>query len=284
MGSMKKFSSRIGFSAKISDGWGHNENVDIIDLHAKELERQKKWAEIGKDMEDKFIQVGKDMWHNEKAALMFDEVLSGLSSGLEAMELYRWKFYYDTLLTEAIKPTANNDEVSKEQLRFLLATREEASRNWKGLSGTILLIELQKATDPERLQAKEILTSQIGFFLAGDNKNEKELTNVTVTKFGMKITMTPLELYGCYKRSLPVWFWGSSPDKMKVLKNTTVDGGEIAIVENYRQGPVSPDSINACAVKGTTGWIIRCHSLNYRKYMKLFSEFVDTFQIDDIST
>lgn len=284
MGAVKKFASRIGFSASIPNDWGNNENTDIIDLPAKEMERQKKWSEIGKDTEDKFVQVGKDMWHNEKASLMFDEVLSGLSHGLQGMELFRWKIYYDTLLTEAIKPNARIDEVSKVQLRFLLVTQEEASRNWKQISGTILLIELQKATDLERLQAKENLTSQIGFFLACDNKNKKDYTNISVSKFGMKTTMTPLELYGIYKSSLPVWFWGSIPDRMKVIRNGTVDGGELAVFESFRQGPASPDAINACAVKGKTGWVIRCCSLDYRKYMRLFSEFVDTFNVDDISS
>jgi len=251
----------------IPDSWGHNENTDRMDLSEKEEERQKKWLEVGKDAGTA-----------EKAALMFVETLSGLSTGVQCLVATSRKVFYEAFLAECAKGPVDilaRDKTNAAQMKFLLAPHKEASRDWTEISATTLLITLQKLTDSERLQAKVELGSQLGYFIVGDDSNS-DSPYMTIMKFGMKAVKTSVELYSIYKRSLPVWFWSGIPDKVRAIKNKTVDGGEMMAVDNYLTYS-DTDSIYAYAVKGTTGWVISCTALSFHKYKGIFNKLVDSF-------
>jgi len=272
MAKLHEYASRLGFSVMIPDSWGYNENTEKVDLSEKERERQKKWLEVGKDSGTA-----------EKAALMFVETLSGLSTGVQGLEAMSRKIFYEVFLGECAKGPVDilaRDKTNAAQMKFLLTAHREASRDWTEISATILLITLQKMTDSERLRAKENLSSQLGYFIVGDDNNS-DSPYMTILKFGMGAVRTPAELYPIYKRSLPVWFWSGIPDKVRAIKNKTVDSGEVMVVDNYLTY-TDPYSINAYAVKGTTGWVISCTALNFHKYKGLFSKLVESFRVQHI--
>ena len=267
MTKLHEYASRLGFSVLIPDGWSYDESTEKVDLSEKERERQKKWLEIGGGSEA------------EKAAKMFIETLPG-PTGLQAVRATFRKAFYDTFLKECAKIPANilaRDKTNVAQMRFLLTAHNEASKDWTEISATTLLITLQKMTDNKRLQAKEELGSQLGYFIVGDGDNS-DSPYMTILKFAMRAARSSIELYLLYKRSLPVWFWSGIPDKGRAIKNKTVDGGEVVAVDNYLTYS-DTDSIYAYAVKGTTGWVISCTALNFHKYKGIFNKLVESFRV-----
>ncbi len=74
MAKLRDYTSRLGFSVMIPASWGYNENTEKVDLSAKEQERQNKWLEVGKGSAVA-----------EKAAMMFVETLSGLSTAVQCI-------------------------------------------------------------------------------------------------------------------------------------------------------------------------------------------------------
>ena len=268
MAKLRDYASGLGFSVMIPDTWVHNENAEIVDLFGKEQDRQEKWLEVGKDAGTA-----------EKAALMFVETLSGLSTGVQGLVAVGRKVFYEEFLGECAKGSVDilaRDKTSAAQMKFLLATHKEALKDWTELSATTLLITLQKITDSERLQAKKELGSQLGYFIVGDDSSDSPY--MTVLKFGMRAVRSSNELYSLHKRSLPVWFWSGIPDKGRVIKNKTVDCGEMMLVDNYLTYS-DTDSIYAYAVKGTTGWVVTCTALNFHKYKGIFNKLVESFRV-----
>ncbi len=269
MAKLRDYTSRLGFSVMIPASWGYNENTEKVDLSAKEQERQNKWLEVGKGSAVA-----------EKAAMMFVETLSGLSTAVQCIEATGRKVFYETFLAECVKGPVDvlaRDKTNAAQMNFLLAPHREALKDWTEISATTLLITLQKLTDSERLQAKVELGSQLGYFIVGDNNNS-DSPYMTVLKFGMMAVKTSVELYSLYKRSLPVWFWSGIPDKVRAIKNRTVDGGEVMAADNYLTYSDTA-SIYAYAVKGTTGWAIICTASNFHKYKGMFNKLVESFRI-----
>jgi hypothetical protein len=238
-------------------------------LFGKEQERQNKWFEVGKGSAVA-----------EKAALMFVETLSGLSTSVQCLVAISRKVFYEAFLAECAKGPVDilaRDKTNAAQMKFLLAPHKEASKDWTEISATTLLITLQKMTDSDRLQAKKELGSQLGYFIVGDDNNS-DSPYMTIVKFGMRAARSSVELYSIYKRSLPVWFWSGIPDKVKAIKNKTVDGGEVMAVDNYLTYS-DTDSIYAYAVKGTTGWVISCTSLNFHKYKGVFNKLAESLRV-----
>jgi hypothetical protein len=189
--------SQLGFSVMIPDNWNYVENTEKIDLQNEERERQKKWLEVGE-----YSNIA------EKAARIFIETLSGLSTAVQCMIALSRKVFYETFLGECKKVSEDiwvRDKTNVAKMKFLLSAHKEASKEWTEFSATILLIALQKTTDDNRLRAKEDLGAQLGYFIVGNDK-DKDLPNLCVIKLGMRANMTPMELYIKYKQSLPVWF------------------------------------------------------------------------------
>ena len=116
------YASRLGFSVMIPDNWGYGENTEQVNLSEKEQERQKKWLEVGKDSGTA-----------EKAALMFVETLSGLSTGVQGLVATSRKVFYEAFLGECAKGPADilaRDKTNVAQMKFLLSAHREASRDW----------------------------------------------------------------------------------------------------------------------------------------------------------
>jgi len=165
-------------------------------------------------------------------------------------------------------------------MKFLLIPHEYVLKEREEITATRLLITLQRMTDKQRLQAKEDLGLQMGYFIAADDDNKLDYPNMTIFNFNMRAGRTAFELYKIYKQSLPVWFWSGIPDKGKTIRNKTVDREEIKLVENYLTY-TELDSLDAYATKGTTGWVISCTAHNFHKYKNLFSKMIESFCIED---
>lgn len=269
MARLHEYASRLDFSVMIPDGWGYYENTEKVDLSEKERERQKKWLEVGKGSGTA-----------EKATLMFVETVSGLSTGVQGVVASSRKIFYEAFLGKCAKGPVDilaRDKTIAAQMKFLLTAHKEALGDWTEISATTLLITLQKMTDSERLRAKKDLGSQLGYFIVGDD-NSSDHPYMTILKFDMGGVRTAVELYSIYKRSLPVWFWSGIPDKVRAIKNKTVDDGEVMVVDNYLTY-ADTDSIYAYAVKGTTGWVIICTAINFHKYTRLFNKLVENFRV-----
>jgi hypothetical protein len=268
MTTLHGYTSEVGFSVLVPDTWGYNENVEKIDLTEKERERQENWLNIGNDLEP-----------GEKNARIMIEVSKVLSTALQAVKLIERNTFYNTFMQECSKQPDHivfRDKTNVAQLKFLLIPHENVLKEREEITATRLLITLQRMTDKQRLQAKEDLGLQMGYFIVADDSNELDYPAMTIFKFSMKAGRTASELYKIYKQSLPVWFWSGIPDKGKTVRNKTVDRKEIILIENYLTY-AGPDSLDAYATKGTTGWVINCMAHNFHKYEKLFSKMIESF-------
>lgn len=267
-----KYTSKMGFSVLVPDAWGYNENVEKIDLAEKERERQENWLHIGDDLEP-----------GEKNARIMIEVTKGLSTAVQAVKLIGRNTFYNTFMQECSKQPDDivfRDKTNVAQMKFLLIPHEYVLKEREEITATRLLITLQRMTDKQRLQAKEDLGLQMGYFIAADDDNKLDYPTMTIFNFNMRAGRTAFELYKIYKQSLPVWFWSGIPDKGKTVRNKTVDREEIKLVENYLTY-TELDSLDAYATKGTTGWVINCTARNFHKYKKLFSKMIESFCIED---
>jgi hypothetical protein len=253
MAKMYPYISKLGFSILIPDGWDYVENADKIDMAETERESQNKWLLIKNEPDSP-----------EKAAKMFIEITGVMSTGMQVMDAFRRKAYYDKLLMLCWeRPKGGTlDKSAAKQIEFLLSHHEIASKEWNGkLTATRLLIILQQLTEEARLRAKQSLGYQAGYFIVGNEKNPDHPT-MTIIKFSTRGNETSAQLYSLYHQSLPVWFWSGIHDKVETVKNNTVDNGEMTVVENYTAFN-EPDSLSAYATKGTTGWVISCNDLNF---------------------
>jgi hypothetical protein len=278
MAKMHPYTSRLGFSILIPDGWDYIENVDEIDMAEKERESQKKWLPIRNEPDSP-----------DKAARIFIEMTSIMSTGMQVMDAFGRKLRYDKLLMLCLERPKGTifDKSAAKQIEFLLSHHEIASQEWNGkLTATRLLITLQQLTEEARLRAKESLGYQVGYFIVskeGDIRKESEPPPaMTITKFSMRGNETSSQLYSLYQQSLPVWFWSGIPDKVKTVKNNTVDNGEMTVVENHLAFN-EPNSLTAYATKSATGWVICCtdlvHDLHCHK--SLFEKMIESFRVEE---
>jgi len=277
MAKMHPYISKLGFSILIPDGWNYIENVDQIDMAEKERESQKKWLLIKGEPDSP-----------EKAAKMFIEIMGGMSSGMQVMDAFGRKAYYDKLLMLCWERPKGGifDKSAAKQIEFLLSHHEIASKEWNGkLTATRLLITLQQLTEEARLRAKESLGYQVGYFIVdggGDiEKNPVPPPAMTIIKFSMRGNETSSQLYSLYQQSLPVWFWSGIPDKVKIVKNNTVDNGEMTVVENCWAFN-EPNSLSAYATRGATGWVISCTDFIYdfHRHKSVFEKVIESFRVE----
>ena len=277
MAKMYPYASKLGFSILVPDGWDYTENLDKIDVAEKERESQRKWLLI-KDEPDS----------PDKAGRIFIETMSVMTTGMQSMHAFGRKGFYDKLLMlNAERPKgAILDKSAAKQIEFLLSHHEIASKEWNGkLTATRLLITLQQLTEEARLRAKESLGYQAGYFTVGkegDIKKQSELQPVmTITKFGMRGKQTSSQLYSLYQQSLPVWFWSGIPDKVKTVKNNTVDNGEMTVVEHYL-GFNRSESLSVYATDDTTGWVIWCTDfmLDSLRHKSVFEKMIRSFCVE----
>ncbi len=272
MARLRTYTSKMGFSILIPDGWEYNENLEKIDLAEKERERQ------GKQHPD-----DPPLAQNAK---MFLHTLEGATTTMQMVVGTGRKAFYETLLRECQKKgrLASFDPDCRSQMRFLQQAVDFAATmnipNPACLSMLGRLLILQKMTDEQRLQRKKELGFQEGFFVLHSPDNP-DRPNIVITKFSMRSHKSASELYITYKQSLPAVFWSGIPDKIESIKNKAADNGEIELVENYVV-PKEPESIDAYAVRGTTGWVINCFTTTFSvsKYKKLFSKIIDSFSIE----
>lgn len=277
MAKMHPYISKLGFSILIPDGWDHIENVDKIDMAEKERESQKKWLLIKNEPDSP-----------EKAGKMFMQMTGVMSTGMQVMDALGRKLYYDKLLMLCWERPKGGifDKSASKQIEFLLSHHEIASKEWNGkLTATRLLITLQQLTEEARLRAKESLGYQVGYFIVdkeGDiEKNPVPPPAMTITKFSMRGNETSSQLYSLYQQSLPVWFWSGIPDKVKTVKNNTVDNGEMTVVENYWAFN-EPNSLSAYATKGATGWVVCCTDFIYdfHRHKSVFEKMIESFRAE----
>lgn len=272
MAKMQPYISKLGFSILIPDSWDYIENLDKIDMVEKERESQKKWLLI-KDEPDS----------PEKAAKMFFEIMGGMSTGMQVMIAVGRKAFYDKLLILGEERPKGSifDKSAATQIQFLLSQHEIALKDWNGkLTATRLLITLQQLTEEARLRAKEYLGFQEGYFIV-DNEKNPDHPAMTIVKFSMRGNVTSSQLYSIHQQCLPVWFWSGIPDKVKTVKNKTVDNGEMTVLENYLEFN-KPESLSVYATKGTTGWVISCNDLylNFHHYKSLFEKMIESFRVE----
>jgi len=272
MAKMYPYISKLGFSILIPDGWDYIENVDKIDIAEKERESQKKWLLIKSEPDSP-----------EKAAKMFIEMTGVMSTGMQVMGAFSRKAYYDKLLMLCWERPKGGifDNSAAKQIEFLLSHYEIALKEWDGkLTATRLLITMQQLTEEARLLAKESLGYQVGYFIVSNEKKSSHPA-LTIIKFSMRGNETSSQLHSIYQRSLPVWFWSGIPDKVKTVKNKTVDNGEMTVVENYLEFN-EPESLGVYATKDTTGWVISCDDLylNFHQYESLFEKMIESFRIE----
>jgi len=277
MAKMYPYISKLGFSILIPNGWDYIENVDKIDIAEKERESQKKWLLIKNESDSP-----------EKAAKMFIEMMRVMSTGMQVMDAFGRKAYYDKLLMLCWERPKGGifDKSAAKQIEFLLSHHEIALKEWNGkLTATRLLITLQQLTEEARLQAKESLGYQVGYFIVGSGgdieKNPAPPPAMTIIKFSMRGNETSSQLYSLYQQSLPVWFWSGISDKVKTVNNLTVDNGEMTVVENYLEFN-KPESLSVYATKDTTGWVISCNDLNFNfhHYKGLFEKMIESFRVE----
>ncbi len=277
MAKMHPYASKLGFSILIPDGWDYVENLDKIDMAEKERESQKKWLLTRNEPDSP-----------DKAVKIFMEMVSVMSTGMQAMEAYGRKLQYDKLLMLCLERPkgAIFDKSAAKQIEFLLSQHEIASKEWNGkLTATRLLITLQQLTEEARLRAKESLGYQVGYFIVskeGDIKKESDpLPTMTIIKFSMRGNETSSQLYLLYQQSLPVWFWSGIPDNVKTVKNNTVDNGEMTVVEHYLEFN-RPESLSAYATKDTTGWVVCCTDLKYHfhRNKSVFEKMIESFCVE----
>ncbi|MBI2846864.1 MAG: hypothetical protein HYX82_03185 [Chloroflexi bacterium] len=272
MAKMHPYISKLGFSILIPDGWDYTENLDKIDMAEKERESQKKWL---------LIKDGPDS--PEKAAKMFLEMLGGMSTGMQVVIATSRKVFYEELLILGVERPKGSifDKSTATQIQFLLLPHEIALKEWSGkLTATRLLITLQELTEEARLRAKEHLGFQEGYFIVANEKNPDHPA-MTVVKLSMRENQTSSQLYSIYHQCLPVWFWSGIPDKVKTVKNKTVDNGEMTVVENYLSFNET-DSLSIYAAKGMTGWVISCTGLgfNFHHHKSLFEKMIESFRVE----
>jgi len=277
MAKMHLYTSRLGFSILIPDGWDYIENVDKIDMAEKERESKKKWLLIKNEPDSP-----------DKAVKIFMEMVSVMSTGMQAMDAFGRKVTYDKLLMLCWERPKGGilDKSSAKQIEFLLSHHEIASQEWNGkLTATRLLITLQQLTEEARLRAKESLGYQVGYFIVdggGDiEKNPVPPPAMTITKFSMQRNETSSQLYSLYQQSLPVWFWSGIPDKVRTVKNNTVDNGEMTVVEHYLEFN-RPESLSVYVTEDTTGWVICCTDLvhDFRRHKRVFQKMIESFCVE----
>jgi hypothetical protein len=277
MAKMHPYISKLGFSMLIPDGWDYIENVDKIDMTEKERESQKKWLLVKGEPDSP-----------EKAARMFLEIMGGMSTGIQAMIAFNRRNFYDKLLTLCWeRPKGGiSDKSAAKQTQFLLSQHEIALREWNGkLTATRLLITLQELTEEARLRAKESLGYQVGYFIMNSGGDIEKIPvpppAMTIIKFNMMGNETSSQLYSLYQQSLPVWFWSGIPDKVKTVKNNTVDNGELTVVEHYLEFN-KPESLSAYATEDRTGWVISCDDLylDFHHYKSLFEKMIESFRVE----
>ena len=277
MAKMHLYTSQLGFSILIPDGWDYIENVDRIDMVEKERESQKKWL-LTKNEPDS----------PDKAGRIFMEMVSVMSTGMQAMEAYGRKLQYDKLLMLSFERPkgAILDKSSAKHIEFLLSQHEIASKEWNAkLTATRLLITLQQLTEEPRLRAKERMGYQMGYSIVskeGDIKKGPDLPPaMTITKFSMRGNETSSQLYSLYQQSLPVWFWSGIPNKVKTVKNNTVDNGEMTVAEHYLEFN-RPESLSVYATEDTTGWVIYCTDFmhDFRRYKSVLEKMIESFSVE----
>lgn len=277
MAKMYPYISKLGFSILIPDGWEYIENADKIDMAEKERESQNKWLLI-KNEPDSPV----------KATNMFMEMVRVMSTGMQAMEALGRKLQYDKLLMLCWERPKGGifDKSAAKQIEFLLSHHEIASKEWNGkLTATRLLITLQQLTEEARLRAKESLGYQVGYFNVGKEEDIKEKSDpplaMTITKFSMRGNETSSQLYSLYQQSLPVWFWSGIPNKVKTLKNNTVDNGEMTVVEHYLEFN-KPESLSVYATEDTMGWVICCTDFmhDFHRHKSVFEKMIESFCVE----
>ena len=277
MAKMYPYASKLGFSILIPDGWDYIENLDKIHVAEKERESQRKWLLI-KDEPDS----------PDKAGRIFIEITSVMSTGMQAMDAFGRKGFYDKLLMLHLERPkgAILDKSAAKQIEFLLSHYDIATKEWNGkLTATRLLITLQQLTEEARLRAKESLAYQVGYSIVskeGDIKKESDLPPVmTITKFSMRANQTSSQLYSLYQQSLPVWFWSGIPNKVKTVNNNTVDNGEMTVVEHYLEFN-RPESLSAYATEDTTGWVICCTDFmhDFHRHKSVFAKMIESFCVE----
>lgn len=277
MAKMHPYISQLGFSILLPDGWDYIENVVKIDMVEKERESKKKWLLIKNEPDSP-----------DKAVKIFMEMVSVMSTGMQAMEAYGRKLQYDKLLMLSFERPkgAILDKSAAKQIEFLLSHHEIATKEWNGkLTATRLLITLQQLTEEARLRAKESLGYQLGYSIVskeGDIKEEPDLPPaMTITKFSMRGNETSSQLYSLYQQSLPVWFWSGIPNKVKTVKNNTVDNSEMTVVEHYLEFN-RPESLSVYATEDTTGWVICCTDFmhDFRRHKSVFEKMIESFCVE----
>ena len=277
MAKMYPYISELGFSILIPDGWDYIENVDKIDMAEKERESQKKWLLIKNEPDSP-----------DKAVKMYIEMMKVMSTGMQVMDALGRKLHYDKLLMLCWERPKGGifDKSAAKQIEFLLSHHEIASKEWNGkLTATRLLITLQQLTEEARLRARESLGYQVGYFIVGKEGVTKKDSDpppaMTITKFSMRGNEMSSQLYSLYQQSLPVWFWSGIPDKVKTVKNNTVNNGEMTVVENYLAFN-EPNSLSAYATKGAAGWVICCTDLIYgfHRHKGVFEKMIESFRVE----
>jgi hypothetical protein len=277
MAKMHPYISKLGFSILIPDGWDYIENLDRIDMAEKERESQGKWLLIKNEPDSP-----------DKAARIFIEITSVMSTGMQAMDAFGRKLFYDKLLMLYLERPkgAIFDKSAAKQIEFLLSHHEIALKEWNGkLTATRLLVTLQQLTEEARLRAKESLDYQVGYFIVskeGDIKKESDPPRaMTITKFSMRGNETSSQLYSLYQQSLPVWFWSGISDKVKTVKNNTVDNGEMTVVEHYLESN-RPESLSVYATEHTTGWVICCTDFmhDFHRHKSVFEKMIESLRVE----